>query len=318
MDMDIINTVTQSIASAGAAMAGNLLAAGTALAGGLAVVMLGWNILLWLLDSRVEEVFGNAMRLVMKGAIVTWILLGYVNTMAGLNVKQMFTSGMNEIAATMTGEASPSDTMSTGVSILFKSMVTVKNGIFSAKDDPAASTAMPAGTADQVIEFFKSITPQNMLRLLMKLLLGLIVIVILGITLGVYVLVNLLGDILVFLGLAIGPILIPWLLWEASEFLFNGWLKFMVAAGLIKVAAAAMLKLTQGVLEGLTTASKVVGASMLTDASIDILASVLMVLFAVFIAWLMLRVPDIANGLVSGHASVSLASIRLSQRIGRK
>ena len=321
MDMNVINTVVQSIASSGSSMAGNLLGTGTALAGALAVVMLGWHIVLWLLESPVEEIFGSAVRLVMKGAIVTWIMLGYVNTLAGLNVKQMFSEGMNTITARMIGDAAASDTLSAGVSILAKSIVTVKNGIFSAKDDPAASTATPAAPADQAsgFDFFKSLSPINLIKLLLKLFLGLIVILILTLTLGIYVLVNLLGDILVFIGLAIGPILIPWLLWEASEFLFNGWLKFMIAAGLIKVVSAAMLKLTQGVLDGLTEATKVIGDSMLTDAGIDILASVLMVLFAGFVGVLMWMVPNISNGLVSGNISVSgiLGQRSFNRRVAR-
>lgn len=305
LDMTIINTVVQSIANAGASMASNLIATGTALAGALAAVMLGWHIVLWLLESPVEEIFGGLVRLVLKGAIVTWILLGYVNTLAGLNVKQMFTDGINGITARMIGDAAASDTMSVGVSILARSIVTVKNGIFSAKDDPAASSATPAATGDQAsgLDFYKYLSPLNLLKLLLKLFLGLIVILILGLTLGIYVLVNMLGDILVFIGLAIGPILIPWLLWEAAAFLFDGWLRFMIAAGLIKVVSAAMLKLTQGVLDGLTEATRTVGESMLTDAGIDILASVIMVLFAVFVGVLMWLVPTIANGLVSGSTA---------------
>src|SRR4051794_29446997 len=107
--MAIINIALQSIASAGAAMAGKLLGTGTALAGILATVMLGWHIILWLLESPAEEIFGGMVRLAMKGAIVSWILLGYVNTLAGLNVKQMFTEGMDGIASKMVGNASAPD-----------------------------------------------------------------------------------------------------------------------------------------------------------------------------------------------------------------
>ena len=124
LDMLVINTALQSIASAGASMAGNLLGTGAALGGVLGAVMLGWNIVLWLLESPVEEIFGGLVRLVMKGAIVTWILLGYVNTLAGLNVKQMFTEGINGITAKMIGDAAASDTMSVGVSILARSSLT--------------------------------------------------------------------------------------------------------------------------------------------------------------------------------------------------
>lgn len=320
MDMTIINTVVQSVASAGASMAGNLIATGTALAGGLAAVMLGWHVVLWLLESPVEEVFGGLVRLVMKGAIVSWILLGYVNTLAGLNVKQMFSEGMNGITARMIGDAAASDTMSVGVSILARSIVTVKNGIFSAKDDPAASTATPAASGDQTsgLDFFKYLSPLNLLKLLLKLLLGLIVILTLVLTLGVYVLVNMLGDILVFIGLGIGPILIPWLLWDAAAFLFDGWLRFMISAGLIKVVSAAMLKLTEGVLAGLTEATKTVGESLLTDAGIDVLASVLMVLFAVFVGVLMWLVPQIANGLVRGGIGGIAAPTLGLGRFGRR
>src|SRR5688572_17967873 len=116
LDMLIINTALQSIATAGASMAGNLLGTGAAIAGVLGAVVLGWNIVLWLLESPIEEIFGGLVRLVMKGAIVSWILLGYVNTLAGLNVKQMFTEGISDITAKMVGSASASDQMGIGVS----------------------------------------------------------------------------------------------------------------------------------------------------------------------------------------------------------
>src|SRR2546428_820559 len=99
LDMLMINTALQSVADAGTLMASNLLGTGTALAGVLGAVVLAWNVLLWMLESPVEEIFGGLVRLLMKGTIVTWILLGYVNTLAGLNVKQMFTDSMNGITA---------------------------------------------------------------------------------------------------------------------------------------------------------------------------------------------------------------------------
>ncbi len=47
-----------------------------------------------------------------------------------------------------------------------------------------------------------------------------------------------LSVVLVAIGAALGPVMIPFLMWDKSRFLFDGWFKFVIGAGLYRVVGA--------------------------------------------------------------------------------
>lgn len=54
----------------------------------------------------------------------------------------------------------------------------------------------------------------------------------------VYLFVIFFGDIIAYLGMFLGPIMIPGMLFSPLKFLFESWLKFMLSAGFFKLIAA--------------------------------------------------------------------------------
>lgn len=126
------------------------------------------------------------------------------------------------------------------------------------------------------------------------------------VTLGIYVFVIATAMVLVQIGLTMAPIMVPWLLWDATAFLFSSWLKFMVTAGVVKIVASLNLGMTWGLLEAVKTLANSASATPVFDEFAYLTAALL----ALLMAFLMLQTYSIASGLVSGFPSVAMPNIR--------
>jgi type IV secretory pathway VirB6-like protein len=132
------------------------------------------------------------------------------------------------------------------------------------------------------------------------------IMVLIVITLGVYCFVIASAMVLVQIGLAMAPIMVPWLLWESTAFLFNSWLKFLIVAGVTKIVSSLMLGMTWGLLEAVKTLANSAAAGPVFDEFAYLTAALLSLLMA----YLMLQTYSIANGLVSGLPSVAMPNFR--------
>lgn len=94
------------------------------------------------------------------------------------------------------------------------------------------------------------------------------------------------------------PFMVPWILFESTSFIFNGWLKFTITAGLQVIVANIMFGLTLGVVDKVL----VLVASAHTDSASEYLAYASALLLTGIMAFLMLQVSSIASGLMSGSA----------------
>lgn len=107
------------------------------------------------------------------------------------------------------------------------------------------------------------------------------------------------GQIILYVGLAVGPILIPFLLIESLSFLFNGWLRLMISAALYKVIAVIIGVIVLGTIDYIVLYSQTVNAG--TDSPIFLS---LMVLFYAMLGKQLIGLSDnIASSLASGGAS---------------
>ncbi|MGE3342308.1 MAG: type IV secretion system protein [Vicinamibacterales bacterium] len=114
------------------------------------------------------------------------------------------------------------------------------------------------------------------------------------------------------IALILAPVFVPFLLFSPASFLFDGWLKFTIGAGLMKVVGLIMVQITGVILAtlaGLSTQAKVdasrgaVGG--LEALGIDVVLYCAMILMAAICAYMMLQVPAIATGLVSGSGGAA-------------
>lgn len=137
---------------------------------------------------------------------------------------------------------------------------------------------------------------------------GLIKIAITGlilITLAIYCFVIASSLVLTQIGLTVAPLFVPWLLWDATAFLFNSWLRFMVTAGVVKLVAALNLGMTWGLLEGV----KKLANSASSTAAFDYFAYFTALFLTLLMGFLMLQTYSIASGLVSGLPSVGMPQL---------
>jgi len=117
----------------------------------------------------------------------------------------------------------------------------------------------------------------------------------------IYSMQVIMSQIMINIGLIFAPLLVPWIMWQATAFLFNGWFKFMIVSGITKVVGALLFGLTAGMLEHVTTLSEKAAAEPLTSYFYYIASAIVVAIMGM----LMSQTVSIANGLVQGmpHAS---------------
>jgi type IV secretory pathway VirB6-like protein len=136
----------------------------------------------------------------------------------------------------------------------------------------------------------------------------------------VYIAMYIISMVLLYVAAALGPVMIPWVLFGPMSFLFDGWVRFVIGASLYKVVGLVMIAVSGALYDPLMQASRAAAAGgsqyfNFTAASAALLISGVMAL-------LMLQIPMIANGLASGIARTgfsfrSAATARINAAAGR-
>jgi TrbL/VirB6 plasmid conjugal transfer protein len=153
----------------------------------------------------------------------------------------------------------------------------------------------------------------NLGKSLSLLLIILLKLIALGVTtflllvaLGIYFATLVMSQVTVVIALILAPIFVPFLLFSPASFMFDGWLRFTIGAGFMKVIGALMVKITgiiMATLAGVSTqaVARAGGAQYSLDAfSVDIVLYCVMILLGALCAYLMMKGPEIATGLISG------------------
>lgn len=100
----------------------------------------------------------------------------------------------------------------------------------------------------------------------------------------------------------LGPILVPWLLWRPMEFLFWGWLKTVITYSLYGAIAVAVIRTFMDAL--LIQIEMVTAEADWAAGGAQLMASaVTAFLLAITSLMAMIKVPALANGLVSGSGA---------------
>jgi hypothetical protein len=111
-----------------------------------------------------------------------------------------------------------------------------------------------------------------------------------------------LAQAMVAIACGVGPIFYCWGVWKPTEFLFNGWLRFTIIAGVQKMMVMVMAGLVGSVVDEMVTLSK-----YLNNDVADIVAYSGMLLVGCISAFLMWKAPSMATQMVSGSGGLSLS-----------
>jgi len=107
------------------------------------------------------------------------------------------------------------------------------------------------------------------------------------------------GQVMLYIGLALGPLLIPFLLIPSLSFLFNGWIRFMISAALYKIIAVLVALLALGTIDQVATYS----SNMATKDESIIFLSLMVLFFAMLGKQLMGLADNMSSSLATGGSS---------------
>lgn len=119
-----------------------------------------------------------------------------------------------------------------------------------------------------------------------------------------------LGFVSVQLVLALAPVAVPFLMFRPMDWLFNGWLKFLLGACMLKIVLSFLLAVAAGLLSGMTELSQQMyqeawKVTAMETLYTDILLLGMMLIFALLATLLVAMAPRIADGLLAGASSAA-------------
>uniref|UniRef100_UPI003BEED1FB type IV secretion system protein n=1 Tax=Burkholderia arboris TaxID=488730 RepID=UPI003BEED1FB len=317
----LLETTLNGMISSGNGMGGTLISTGIEIFGGLVFLRLVWMWLEYLLDARSFEEFGKiVIWTTLRIGFISYLLATYT-TMAG--VTGLFMQGPDYLVQKITGQSSANVFTSglTHFNTIVNSMddaVIKTHGATSATDTSATTADSSSGISislDRANANLKKtwdnlkmavMNPMQFFAQAIDGVLGLGAKIMLGAATLVYVVTYAIGTVMLYVGIAMGPVMIPWKVLDQSEFLFDGWLRYTIGAGLYKVVCAIVITLVGGGVSALATAVRSLNLTGSSALGYDITAFVLVLLLCGFLILVLWEVPKIAGGLVSGSASLSL------------
>ncbi len=276
----------------------------------LLFITLSWSLVTWMLTANGPQTLLDSVRALARYSIVVLMLTGWVSFVGGY-----FMGAAHDIGKRLTGGA----TISESVNILMR----VSKGLFATTDAAnmadcvAPSSAMdPAATGVYESEECKT-PPSNSKQpgtwdllnafpmVLMTWLLRLITVMFLAALGTLFLVIIFMADITFGIGMILGPILVPWLIWERTQFLFEGWLKYMIVATLQKIVAAVVVMVTALLINSLAALSKTMNTVGIDILAVEEFTAFLMVVVSglgIIICW---QAPQLASALVSGGGGIT-------------
>lgn len=300
-----------------------LIGDGHELAAVLALITISWSIVMWILTGDGVSALVESVSTILKFSVVTLMLAGWLGLVAGF-----FNNVANDIGGRLSGLGGGGSTSSSGqrvadsvntILIATGRLLVSERGEECSAANPGSGTTDPeaalvqgaqtcvwnnsGGSPATFVDFvfhFPTVLVMWLVRLMTVLLMALM--------LAAYLAVIFVAEISMGIGVILGPILVPWLIWSRMEFLFDGWLRFMIIATLSKIVAALMVAINATLITGIKNLSDqlaVPNYGALVD--INYMSAWMICLVAALGTFIIWQVPSIAQALVSGGSGGAVA-----------
>lgn len=263
---------------------------------GLSIIVLVWRGFEIVMQSgKITDVMGSLIRTLMLISIAYWMMgseddmspvAGFITDLTG-SVAHQLNRAWNENAATM---------IINGVTSIFGTMA-----------DIGKIMADLIGTGH-----WTSMLTNAFVNIPVLLYLAL-ALAILMLSMVMYFAICILTIFASKIAIVLAPILVPWIVLEATSFIFDGWLKFFITTNLYKVVGATVLLITEGSFSAVTKATNNFVSLPWTDR---VLTSILVAVIAAVLTYLMMQVPAIASGLISGGGRLDVSKMLSSAKQG--
>lgn len=305
--VDVLNSL--DVAGAGLiGKLGGLDGLGFKLLGILFSIMFFYKVIIFMIDGS-EKIMVEITRQMIVFSILATMLIGWTSPVNNFSVSGFFLNSIPAIAENFTpGDGNPTpEIVDKHVNAIFSLYQVIEPddgqeaGILEKLSNSIPGVSFGKKVVQRVADG-KSVTnavvetafePINILISTVILLLAAFFILW---SLLTFVFILNAGQVMMYVGLALGPILIPFLLIPSLAFLFDGWLRFMISAALYKVIAVLIGLLAMGAI------NQVVGYAASVQENL-IFMSLLILFFAMLGKQLMGLADNMASAIASGGAN---------------
>ncbi|CAB3767538.1 hypothetical protein LMG29542_05639 [Paraburkholderia humisilvae] len=279
-----LNQLESTLQSNFSSMSSTLSADGTELEWALFSVMFVWTAITGMLKG---ESLGEVFAQVIIQILMLGIVMACLNSSSQTALTQTFSTISNQFGA------------GTNLSGGFKSFFTAISSLWTTAGSSTSSGSSGSNWFSSLFHTIGDFDLGSILAGLAIVILKLMTTVIVAGAAALWAGNYILSQMKMYIGLAIAPVMVPWLLMPYTSFLFEGWLKFMIGAGLMQIVGAIMVKQTNTLMTTMTTVAA--GAT-----ATNVILYVVLVVLALVISYMMSEINGIAMGLLAGGSRVGM------------
>ncbi|KKB61104.1 hypothetical protein WM40_25115 [Robbsia andropogonis] len=302
-----INAAFTAMQAEGISLASTFVSEGKNIAMILLLIMCTWWLVNYLLMGNMQDFMAQTLRSVIKFGIVMYMLVNWTGTTYTFFAVNFQTAAEQVDSSTSSVDGLVAE-IGTTISDMFSGTQVKSAQVCETTTDTSGKETKTCPDMTSTVGVLKAAwiyiknAPIMFLTLMLKILcIGVLVLmeILLIITMQI-------GTILLSIGFVVGPLLVPGLVMPYVEFLFNGWLKFILASGMYKIVAAVMVAMFSKTISTQITAvmasvAKTSGTVSDEYFGTQYIAYISLLLMGLLGIALMTQIPGIANGLISGN-----------------
>ncbi len=263
-----------------------LKAAGESILAMLFALVIAWGL--------IKAMMGNGFSQFIEEMIVIFLYWGIIYGFINAGGIEAISSFIDSIASAFVGQ---------DMSKLSGALENSVNTGFAAIAD---IISMPSTTTNFSLMDFSNWIPMAInaiVQLIAKIATGIIV----ALALVTYMANIVVAFASIALAIALAPVMIPFLIVPGTSFIFDGWLRFFITSCLMKVVGAFIMMITAKMMAKMVDVASNINLPTNSDmfqlVSANFIIYISIILIAMICASMMVMVPALANGLVSGSAS---------------
>lgn len=280
VDIGLVAQIFGDLTAHGQQLAGKLQSAGIDLLTGLGVIVITWELLTGLLkQAGPGELLASILPTSLKIGVIAWIINDYTWFSSQILL------GFDVVSGLLSGAQSGSSALQSAVASITMTAQNIWNSFGTSGEGPGFWDVV-RGLAGSATFYLK--------LLLLATTLALAAIV------GAFFI---LSQTLAGIALALGPIFLPWYIVQGMSWISNGWERYVLSACLMKVVGVMLLGFIQSMTKTLMVAAQSYGDE--NAMVFDVVATVVVLTISLLMVYLSFQIPAIAQGLVSGSASVN-------------
>lgn len=258
-----------------------------------AIVALYWSFLslkIMLEDSPMSQM-GELLRAILMLGMIYLPLKNYPTVLGWVNM------GFSQVAAQIAGGTGPTDLAWAGFRKIMSQALMIFNSM----------PGLPDVSLKDIFDLQNS--SKLMTTWLVDLVASILAMLCMTGSAVLFMVIYTYALLMFMVGAVVGPIMLPWYLLSPFKFVAEGWIKFMVTAGMYRVVAIAIIAILTPFLSEMQTVIADQAAYFTANATTadkamlqthHLFFSVSILVFSIGVLYMLAKVPEIVSGLLGG------------------